>query len=184
MKRPRGGLPHYAHELITVFVGSQIKHDIIYTRANRKKVDDWLQCAVKFYRTSGVKRRSSSARHRTIAVLQKHELEMRRIIEMIVSFEGILTPPPSTKRSSKTAAASSSLRRKGSSSSMARPPRRATEKKGVQASASVTSAMSQGEILARFQGMLDRIYQDVNAQAATRSLSGSNKKAKEDGTAS
>ena len=182
MKRPRGGLPHYVHEMITVVVGSQIKHDIIYTRANRKKVDDWLQSVVKFYRTSGVKRRSSSARHRTIAVLQKHELEMRRIIEMIVSFEGILTPPPSAKpRSSKTAAASSSSRRKGSSS-MARPPRRATEKKGVPASASVTSAMSQGEILARFQGMLDRIYQDVNAQAATRLLSSSNKKVKEDTT--
>ena len=179
MKRPRGGLPHYVHELITVFVGSQIKHDIIYTRANRKKVDDWLQSVVKFYRSSGVKRRSSSARHRTIAVLQKHELEMRRIIEMIVSFEGILTPPPSTTRSSKTAAASSS-RRKGSI--LVRPPRRATEKKGAQASACKTSATSQGEILACFQSMLDRIYQDVNAQAATRSLSGSNKKAKEDTT--
>lgn len=182
MKRHRGGLPHYAHELITVFVGSQIKHDIIYTRANRKKVDDWLQSVVTFYRSrGGVKRRTSSALHRTIAVLQKNELELRRIIEMIVSFEGILTPPPCTKLSNKTASSSSSCRK---GRILVRPPRRATEKKGAQASACKTSATSQGEILARFQGMLDRICQDVNTQAAARSLSGSNKKAKEDGTAS
>ena len=83
------GVPIYAHRLITLLLGSQVKHDIIYTRVNRKRVEDWLHSVVKFYRYEYRKR---CTRSRAMMVLQRNEEELRRIIEMIISFENILTP--------------------------------------------------------------------------------------------
>ena len=86
------GVPIYAHQLITLLLGSQVKHDIIYTRANRKRVEDWLHSVVKFYRYEYKQR---CTRSRAMMMLQRNEEELRRIIEMIISFENILTTPKS-----------------------------------------------------------------------------------------
>ena len=92
----RKGVPEYAHCLIILLLGSQVKHDIIYTRRNKKVVEEWVQNVIRFY--CSTKRRQKKQR---AIFLQKHETDVRHIIEMVISFENILNPPPS-KTTSKT----------------------------------------------------------------------------------
>ena len=53
-------VPHYAHHLITLLLGSQVKHEIIYTRSNRKRVDEWIQHTIQFYRHEFQRRKKRS----------------------------------------------------------------------------------------------------------------------------
>lgn len=82
-------MPTYAHHLITLLLGSQVKHEIIYTRGNRKRVDEWIQSTIKFYLHEFKKRKKRS---RAMVSLQRNESEIRKVIEMILSFENILVP--------------------------------------------------------------------------------------------
>ena len=90
-------VPPHAHHLIVLLLGSLAKHDVIYTSENRKQVDTWVSNLLYFYRLEyGRKRRSR--RSRTMIALQKDQHAIERTVQMIVSFECILSPPAKNGR--------------------------------------------------------------------------------------
>ena len=134
-------LPPHAQRLLALILGSQAKHEILYTQRNRRHMEEWTRNVLKFYRADS--RRLTRRRGRMAALrsarqaLAQLRTEISQMIEMIISFESILTPPLPSMPSANTLGL------------------------GKRNSADGTAATDTKNTMQSYLGMLEQVYTDI-----------------------
>lgn len=79
-------LPPSAHHIITFLIGALHKHDLIFTKANARHIDQWIELIVRFYLhdSNGVQRK------KTHVHLKVHHEHVKNSIDAVFRFESIL----------------------------------------------------------------------------------------------
>ena len=79
-------LPPAAHHFIQFLVGALHKHDLIFTKANTRHVEQWIELIVRFY----LHDQTTAQRRKTYAHLQAHHAHVKNSIDAVFRFEAIL----------------------------------------------------------------------------------------------
>ena len=79
-------LPSAAHRLIQFLVGALHKHDLIFTKANARHVEQWVELVVRFY----LHDHTTAQRRKTYTHLQAHQMHVKSSIDAVFRFEAIL----------------------------------------------------------------------------------------------
>ena len=87
-------LPPPAHRLIQFLVGALHKHDLIFTKANARHVEQWVELVVRFY----LHDHTTAQRRKTYAHLQAHQAHVKSSIDAVFRFEAILRNNKRTER--------------------------------------------------------------------------------------
>ena len=87
-------LPLHAHRLIQFIVGALHKHDLIFTKANARHVEQWVELLVRFY----LHDHTAVQRRKTYKHLQVHHTHVKSSMDATFRFEAILRNNKRTER--------------------------------------------------------------------------------------
>ena len=87
-------LPPAAHRLIQFLVGALHKHDLIFTKANARHVEQWVELIVRFY----LHDHTATQRRKTYTHLQAHQGHVKSSMDAVFRFEAILRNNKRTER--------------------------------------------------------------------------------------
>ena len=87
-------LPPAAHRLIQFLVGALHKHDLIFTKANARHVEQWVELVVRFY----LHDHTATQRRKTYTHLQAHQAHVKSSMDAVFRFEAILRNNKRTER--------------------------------------------------------------------------------------
>lgn len=79
-------LPSSAHDLITFLISALHKHDLIFTKANVRHIDQWIELVVRFY----LHDYTCVQRKKTHIHLKVHHEHVKNSIDAVFRFEHIL----------------------------------------------------------------------------------------------
>lgn len=79
-------LPPSAHQIITFLISALHKHDLIFTKANARHIDQWIELVVRFYLHDC----TCIQRKKTYIHLKVHHEHVKNSINAIFRFENIL----------------------------------------------------------------------------------------------
>jgi hypothetical protein len=85
-KKMRGALPKHAHALNIFFSVALYKHEVLFSVANQKKIEQWLEASVRLY----LHDRTAPQRKATMRWLEKNRECIWKNAEALFSFEGII----------------------------------------------------------------------------------------------
>ena len=83
---PRLPIPEHAHRLNVFFSVALYKHDVLFSTANQKKIEQWLEATVRLY----LHDRTPAQRKATMRWLEKNRAFIWKNAEALFSFEGII----------------------------------------------------------------------------------------------
>ena len=79
-------LPPSAHHIIRFLISALHKHDLIFTKANARHIDQWIELIVRFYLHDC----NNVQRKKTHVHLKVHQEHVKNSIDAVFRFESIL----------------------------------------------------------------------------------------------